>query len=222
MDTEHCGSKGWTRVAHVDMSNKLQQLCPGDLNLITSPIHSCGGLTTPGCASTKFSTHGISYSKVCGRVRGYQVGRPNGFSPYVNYQDNLDLVLDGVLISHGITQKHIWAYATGFERKPLEAFNIGSYNIFCPCADYRYNGTVPPFIGNDYYCVIVELIVTHREVSSTLHHYGLVKDALHPTSVAHTVGCHGSVRHYLFQLLTTLRYVTVIMVTQPVKILLWS
>ena len=23
MDTEHCGSKGWTRVAHVDTSNKL-------------------------------------------------------------------------------------------------------------------------------------------------------------------------------------------------------
>ena len=145
MDNEHCGSKGWTRVAHVDMSNKLQS-CPGDLNLITSPIRTCGGLTTPGCASAKFSTHGISYSKVCGRVRGYQVGRPNGFGPYVNNQDNLDLVLDGVLISHGITQKHIWAYATGFERKPLEAFNIGSYNIFCPCADYRYNGTVPPFM----------------------------------------------------------------------------
>ena len=36
MDTEHCGSKGWTRVTHVDMSNKLQS-CPGDLNLITSP-----------------------------------------------------------------------------------------------------------------------------------------------------------------------------------------
>ena len=90
MDTEHCGSKGWTRVAHVDMSNKLQS-CPGNLNLITSPIRTCGGLTkgTLGCASAKFSTHGISKNKVCGRVRGYQVGRPNGFGPYVSDQTRL-------------------------------------------------------------------------------------------------------------------------------------
>ena len=29
MDAKHCGSKGWTRMAHVDMSNKLQP-CPGN------------------------------------------------------------------------------------------------------------------------------------------------------------------------------------------------
>jgi len=88
MDTEHCGSKGWTRVAHVDMSNKFQS-CPGNLKLITSPIRSCGGLTTPGCASEKFSTHGISYSKVCGRLKGYQVGYVGAFGPYVNDQTTL-------------------------------------------------------------------------------------------------------------------------------------
>ena len=146
MDTEHCGSKGWTRVAHVDMSNKVQS-CPGDLKLITSPIHTCGGLTTPGCASAKFSTHGINYSKVCGRVRGYQVGSPNAFGPYVNDQDNPGIVMDGILISHGQKQSHIWAYATGFQRQP----SVES-NYYCPCADYRFNGIVPAFIGNDYYC----------------------------------------------------------------------
>jgi len=145
MDTERCGSKGWTRVANVDMSNGSQ--CPGDLVLITSPIHTCGGLTTPGCASANFSTHGISYSKVCGRLRGYQVGRPNGFGPYINDQDNVDLVIDGVLVSHGKEQDHIWAYATGSQRKPTDVSNN-----YCPCADYRFNGVVPPFIGNDYYC----------------------------------------------------------------------
>ena len=24
--------------------------------------------------------------------------------------------------------------------------------MYCPCSDYRFNGVVPPFIGNDYYC----------------------------------------------------------------------
>ena len=72
MDNEQCGSKGWTRIALVDMSDHAQS-CPGNLTLIESPIRSCGGLPTGGCASAKFSTHGMSYSQVCGRLRGYQV-----------------------------------------------------------------------------------------------------------------------------------------------------
>jgi len=40
-------------------------------------------------------------------VRGYQVGDANAFGPYVNDQVNLDLVMDGVMISHGMTQSHI-------------------------------------------------------------------------------------------------------------------
>ena len=148
MENERCGSKGWTRVALVDMSDNAQS-CPGDLTLISSPIRTCGGPTTGGCASAKFSTHGMSYSQVCGRLRGYQVGRPNAFGPYVNDPAKPNLVMDGILISHGKTQRHIWAYATGFQKNHTDAqYN----NHYCPCADYRYNGTVPSFIGNDYYC----------------------------------------------------------------------
>ena len=130
------------------MSNNAQS-CPGDLTLISSPMRTCGGPTTAGCTSAKFSTHGMSYSQVCGRLRGYQVGDPNAFGPYVNDQINLNLVMDEVLISHGKTQKHIWAYATGYQKTHS---NINYNNNYCPCADYRYNGTVPSFIGNDYYC----------------------------------------------------------------------
>jgi len=146
MDTERCGSRGWTRVAHIDMSKKLQ-LCPGNFNLITSPIRTCGGLTTPGCASAIFSTHGISYSKVCGRLKGYQVGSTSAFGPYVNDQTNVDVVVDGVMISRGSAKSHIWAYATGQHRTPSR-----ENNNFCPCADPRFTGVVPAFIGNDYYC----------------------------------------------------------------------
>ena len=148
MENERCGSKGWTRVALVNMSDDAQS-CPGDLRLISSPIRTCGGPTTAGCTSAKFSTHGMSYSQVCGRLRGYQVGTTGAFGPYVNDQSNLDVVMDGVLISHGKTQKHIWAYATGYQKNQTDFSNN---NIYCPCADYRYNGTVPSFIGNDYYC----------------------------------------------------------------------
>ena len=148
MDTEHCGAKGWTRVAYVDMSDNLQS-CPGNFNLIKSPKRTCGGLTTPaaGCTSANFSTHRISYSKVCGRLRGYQVGCPDAFGPYVNDQTRLDLVMDGVLISHGQIESHIWAYAVGNQRIPSS-----TYRRSCPCADHRFNGAIPPFIGYDYYC----------------------------------------------------------------------
>ena len=147
MENERCGSKGWTRVANVDVPN--DKSCPGDLTFISSPIQTCRGLITGGCASANFSTHGISYSQVCGRVRGYQVGTTDAFGPYVNDQGNPDLVMDGVLISHGKAQKHIWAYASSHEKTiTIQDFR----NIHCPCTDPRFDGVVPPFIGNDYYC----------------------------------------------------------------------
>ena len=146
MENERCGSKGWTRVAHVDVPN--DKSCPGDLTFISGPIQTCRGIRrTPGCASANFSTHGISYSQVCGRLRGYQVGRPNAFGPYVNDPEHPDLIMDGVLISHDERQGHIWAYATG-RQKVLST----SASHPCPCTDPRYDGVVPSFIGNDYYC----------------------------------------------------------------------
>ena len=41
MERVHCGSKGWTRVAHVDMLS-LKQSCPGNWTLISNPICTCG------------------------------------------------------------------------------------------------------------------------------------------------------------------------------------
>jgi len=137
MDNEHCGSKGWTKIALVDMSGGAKT-CPGNLRPISSPKRTCKGLTTRGCASAKFSTYDISYNQMCGRLRGYQFGCTNAFGPYVNDPGNADLVIDGVLISHGKTQKHIWAYAVGAEKIPFWSINRGSYNIFCPCTDHRF------------------------------------------------------------------------------------
>ena len=146
MENERCGTKGWTRVAHMNMS-KTSQPCPVGFRLIESPIRSCGGPTAAGCASVKFRTYGISYSQVCGRLRGYQVGATGAFGPYLNSQ-NPDQVIDGVLISHGEAQEHIWAYATAHAAvTPPSTLK----NRLCPCHP-QFNGQVPPFIGNDYYC----------------------------------------------------------------------
>jgi len=91
---------------------------------------------------------------VCGRLRGYQVGRSDAFGPYVNDQTNADVVVDGVMISHGSAKSHIWVYATGNHRTPSS-----QSNIVCPSADPRFNGVVPAFIGNDYYCAYSNTIM---------------------------------------------------------------
>ena len=40
--------------------------------IIKDPIHACGSIPEAGCAGAIFSTHGVSYSQVFGRVGGYQ------------------------------------------------------------------------------------------------------------------------------------------------------
>jgi len=148
MENERCGSKGWTRVAFVDVQN--DKACPGDLRFIASPLPTCRGLTGRiGCTSATFNTHGISYSQVCGRLRGYQIGSLGAFGPYVNDLRNADLIIDGALISHGEGQEHIWAYAIGIQKVPSTTFH---QSRVCPCSSPSFSGTVPPFIGNDYYC----------------------------------------------------------------------
>ena len=64
MENERCGSKGWTRIANVDVSN--DKYCHGDLIYNTNgSIHTCRGPATIGCASANFSSYGIY------RIAGY-------------------------------------------------------------------------------------------------------------------------------------------------------
>jgi hypothetical protein len=68
----HCGPGEWHRIAYLNMTDSSQQ-CP------------CGRqFSTEGsCATTQyFAAH--QYSKVCGRVIGYQVASPDGFSSVEN------------------------------------------------------------------------------------------------------------------------------------------
>ena len=56
------------------------------------------------------------YSRVCGRIIGFQVASPDAFGRF-NYNNGRDL--DGVIISHGAQQDHIWSFAAGVtERSP--------------------------------------------------------------------------------------------------------
>ena len=63
-------TKGWMRVANLNMTDPNQQ-CPDNLELShTNPIRLCGRRRTDrGCDSVIFPTYGVQYQQVCGRVR---------------------------------------------------------------------------------------------------------------------------------------------------------
>ena len=146
-----CGrTGGWMKVANLDMKDTNQQ-CPSGFRLLTSPRRSCGRPGPAGCVSTIFPVHGVEYSRVCGKIIGYQFGSPDAFYPYfVSRQISInEIYVDGVSLTHGsFPRKHIWTFADAHDE------NGRSSSSACPCTrpDLTYTGAVPPFIGQDYFC----------------------------------------------------------------------
>ena len=86
------------------------------------------------------------YSRVCGRVTGYQFGTPDGFMQF-NAVSLDQGYMDGVSITYGNPRHHIWSYVAGALENSL---NFMSSN--CPCSSAQ--GTGPPtfIVGSNYYC----------------------------------------------------------------------
>ncbi len=144
---------GWMRVANLDMTDPNQN-CPEGLRLATRtepPLRTCGRVKGPvGCVSATYSTYGVEYSKVCGRIIGYQNSTPDAFHPYFSNRALSidDVYVDGVSLTHGQSpRQHIWTFANALDE-------TRSTRYVCPCTrpDLPYTGVVPPFIGQDYFC----------------------------------------------------------------------
>ncbi len=131
------------------MTNSSQQCPSAWREYDTSEARAYGRqFSTKGnCATTQyFAAH--QYSKVCGRVIGYQVASPDGFSSVKNYKQNEleSRQVDGVSITHGAVHHHIWSYVAGVTQR---SSSHTQYN--CPCSPKH--GVDPPlFIGENYYC----------------------------------------------------------------------
>ena len=152
MELDCGGTKGgWMRIADIDTSRG--DTCPSGWNSYNS---YCTGGSSAGCYSAHFSVNSTSYSKVCGKVRGYQKHSMDGFYPSayaygkinryipVTSSRSLDGVyVDGISITSGNPRKHVWTYAVG-RRDHYTPAN-------CPCA--KHPGPNPPtYVGNHYYC----------------------------------------------------------------------
>ena len=135
------GEGGWTRVAYLNMSDPSQQ-CPTELRLYTEGgVRACGRWTSSGCDSVTFSTNGISYSQVCGRVIGYQYGHTDAIDSTLTIDS---YYVDGISITRGSPRQHIWTLAAAYHETGISGGR-------CPCNNGS-TAIVPSFVGDDYFC----------------------------------------------------------------------
>ena len=73
MEGTHCGGEGgWMRVAHLNMTDPSSQ-CPVGFRVetATNTRFCIRDTRSAGCGSMLFEPFGLTYSQVCGYVRGY-------------------------------------------------------------------------------------------------------------------------------------------------------
>ena len=141
-------SGGWMRIANVDMTNNHSQCPPGLVYNVTEGRRLCRKPSlAPGCSSTTFSTQGVEYSKVCGKVIGYQYYKTNGFGPSRYTPGINETYVDGVSITYGSPRQHVWTLAAARDEASMPYTD-------CPCikSSHSFTGVIPSFVGNDYYC----------------------------------------------------------------------
>ena len=139
---------GWMRVASIDMTDP-SSTCPSGLRTIFEGSHRlCAmNIDNAGCSSAILPVEGVQYSRVCGKIIGYQQGSPDAFR---GGQTTIDShYVDGISLTHGNSpRKHIWTFAAA-----LHEYNSHSGSV-CPCTNTQNNPppAVPPFVGQDYFC----------------------------------------------------------------------
>ena len=154
MDGINCLEKGWTRVAYINMNEPDTKCPPGFVkrqynnNNITKELCANTFSSKKGevtCDSTVFNTFGLTYSKVCGRVYGYQHGNGLAFLPG-EFPNPPPKLTDGYITGVSITkhEKHIWTFASA-KGEILENFEDG----YCPCS---FAEAPQQYIGESYTC----------------------------------------------------------------------
>ena len=148
-----CGCNGpstWTRVAFLDMSDP-NHVCPSNWTTIATPVRACGRgqSSREGCDSVSYSTFGLTYSRVCGRITAFQDGIPDAFRPLFSEVKIDGAYLDGVSLTHGEKEfrQHIWSFAGA----PGETGNVDSRRV-CACSNNNSWPLSTSFVGNDYFC----------------------------------------------------------------------
>ena len=146
--TRLCGkvTGGWMRVACLDFNN-IATSCPSGLReRDDSGIRTCGiESSEAACPSVMFSTSGVEYTKVCGKILAYQFSSPDAFG---DSNPNIDSnYVDGVSLTHGPPPRnHIWTFAAALDEDDDD-------DSTCECSNSQSAGRSSPlFVGQDYFC----------------------------------------------------------------------
>ncbi len=121
-------SKGWMRVSKLDVNN-----CPPGLKARTSgSIKTCVvSDNNAGCTEIVYSTAKISYAKITGQIRGYQIGTLDGFRDIHSKPRSMNIsanYVDGVSVTSNV--EHVWTFAAGCDCNSMKPDTIGS-NYTC-------------------------------------------------------------------------------------------
>ena len=155
MTSEQCDipERGWTRIAYLNMSDP-SHTCPTQWRFVGSgDLRMCGRSLSDqdaeanngGCSSVTFSTHGIQYNYIRGRIIGYQSNGPSGFDLFRRVFDIEGPYMDGISVTHGQPRNHVWSFAAAWSEKTTTSYA-------CACTNPHAAASVPNFVGNDYLC----------------------------------------------------------------------
>ena len=151
--TRTCGgiTGGWMQVANIDMTDS-SHTCPQGLRTLAEPRRMCEKPTSgEGCAPVIFDAQGIEYTRVCGKIIGYQYASTNAFQNYNDWKGvGIDEgYMDGVVLTHGNNpRQHIWSFAAAVHE------HASGYNSQCPCMNKPHTATIdiPEWVGDSYFC----------------------------------------------------------------------
>ena len=146
------GTPGWRQVVFINMTDTSYN-CPPGLKLTSYSKRTCGRAHSNwrDCSSTTFSAESSEYSRVCGRIRGYQVGFTSAFYGNLLQSHSIEnQYVDGVSLTYGPVgrRQHIWTYAAGV----TEIDNNRYTQEKCPCDTSDASIIPPPFVSDDYFC----------------------------------------------------------------------
>ena len=148
LENIYCNVTGpWVKLASWNIS-EAGSSCPSGLQLFVNEMDSACGIqnaTSPTCQSLPLFSSPVSYTQVCGRMRGYQKGSTDAFGGGRMYQSSIDYpYVDGVSITRGSPRQHIWTFAIGGKENEPSSYS-------CPCSPSSTRSP-PSFVGNDYFC----------------------------------------------------------------------
>ena len=145
LSENRCCSKNdgkWMRIAYLNMSDPSAQCPDGWREVQSSPIRTCRRQMDTNINSVNYTSYGIPYSRVCGRIIAYQFGTPNGFGAFNRGLQTLDVAyVDGISVTYGHPRNHIWTFAATTESRGT-----------CPCITDRT--AAPSFVNGAHFCEV--------------------------------------------------------------------